>query len=836
MPVPVDDPVLKLLLLVALILLAPAVAQRLRLPGIIGLILGGAAMGPHGLNLLSRDGTIELLAAAGLLYIMFIAGLEVDLHDLLRCGTRALGFGLLTFILPLTSGMVYARWGLGYDWLATVLAACMISSHTLLAYPIVSRLGIAKREAVTVAVGGTMVTDTLVLLVLAVVTTAASPAAGLEHWVRVGLGAPLVLGGLLWLGPPAARWGFQRLGGAGAAQFLFALGVVFGAGVLAHLVRLEPVIGAFVAGLLLNRLVPEQSTLMNRIQFFGHQFFIPLFLISVGMMVNLRGLAGSPQVWGLGLAFAALLVGAKLLAAWTARRAFGYGPDDGWLIFSLSTTPAAVTLAVVLVGVNLKLLAPAMLNAAVLVITVGCLLGPWVAERFSRRLALAGAPASNGARPRPQRLLVPMANPATSTPLVDFAMLVRDRASTEPISVLRVVLEEGDVREAVAESERLLGQVVIHGAGADVPVRPIIRVDVSPADGILRTVHELRPSSLILGWHEDSGGGDLVFGSVFDRVLGRCEERVLVCRLLQPLNTINRVVLALPPLADYEPGFADSVRELKTLTQQVGARLEVHCVAGGRGDLRAELERLRPAVPLTCTTHPKWAAAREALFAALTPANDLAVLWVAREGSIAWQPGVDRLPRRLATHLPTQGLVVVFPALSFSGGAVAPLELEAKPERPPPPAVLAALPPGGVVTGLDGLELPAALDRLLAAGFPAQSAAVTAMRDALLAAAASFAAELLPEVVLLHTHDAHVPRPCLLVGQSAAGVCVPGVARPAKLLLLILGAPDQPPAEHLQLLAALARLLRRPHLREQLLAAPTPDELRARLAAAAAAR
>ena len=344
---PISDPVLVFAIVAALILLAPIVMGRWRLPGMIGLLAAGALLGPNALGVLARDQSFVLFGTVGLLYIMFTAALEIDMAVLKRHSGASLAFGLFTFGIPMGLGLVVAHHLLGFDWPAAILLASTFASHTLVTYPIASRLGITRNPAVTTAVGGTIVTDTLALLVLAVIVSSTRGSIDEMFWYRLGVSLALYVAAILVGLPLLARWFFRKVGRDGVAEFVFVLATVFGCAALSHLAGSEPIVGAFLAGLALNRLIPHHSTLMNRIQFTGEAVFVPFFLLSVGMLLDLRVFAGGPRAWAVALAMVVTVHVTKWLAA-EATRLLGYSRDQARLVFGLSVPQAAATLRQIL--------------------------------------------------------------------------------------------------------------------------------------------------------------------------------------------------------------------------------------------------------------------------------------------------------------------------------------------------------------------------------------------------------------------------------------------------------------------------------------------------------
>ena len=349
---PLKNPVLLFSLILFIILFAPILLNKLRIPHLIGLIIAGAIIGPNGLNLIARDMSIILFGTVGLQYIMFLAGLEIDLAEFKKNSSKSLVFGMLTFSIPMILGTVVGLYVLHFSTATSVLLASMFASHTLIAYPLVSKLGIAKNRAVTVAVGGTMITDTLALLVLAIIAGMQTGEINQEFWIRLGFSVIIFGLVVMLIFPIIGRWFFKRYDD-NISQYIFVLAMVFLGCTLAELAGIEAIIGAFLAGLALNRLIPHTSPLMNRIEFVGNALFIPFFLIGVGMLIDYKAFVKDwDTIQVAGIMTIVAIVG-KYLPAYITQKLFGYSRDERRLLFGLSNAQAAATLAAVLVGFNI---------------------------------------------------------------------------------------------------------------------------------------------------------------------------------------------------------------------------------------------------------------------------------------------------------------------------------------------------------------------------------------------------------------------------------------------------------------------------------------------------
>jgi Kef-type K+ transport system membrane component KefB/mannitol/fructose-specific phosphotransferase system IIA component (Ntr-type)/nucleotide-binding universal stress UspA family protein len=782
---PFTDPVLIVATATLIFLVVPLLAERVRVPGVVGLILVGAAVGPNGLGLLGRDDTIVLLGTVGLLYLMLMVGLELDLHEFARFRNQSIVFGTLSFVIPGVLGAAMAL-AMGYRPASALLVASAFSSHTLLAFPIASRLGIVRNAAVTTALGGTILTEILALLLLAVVVNGRGGTLDAAFWAGLAVPFALYVGVVLWALPRLGRWFFRNLAREGSAEFIFVLASLFVVSYAAHYGGVEPIVGALLAGLALNRLIPEHGALMNRIHFVGNTIFIPFFLLSVGMLVNVRAL-NSVDAMGFAAALAIGVTLAKWLAARVAQRVLGYTADEGWVVFGLSVPHAAGTLAIVLIGFEVGLLDQAEVNGVVLMILVTCMVGPWAVERYGRRVALAEARRPHDASSAPQRILIPLANPSTAERLVELALVLRGRESGEPLLALAVVPGEGESQ--VAEAEGMLRAAVGHGAAAGVTVLPVTRVDPNVAAGIARGVAETRSNLMVIGWDGRRTGERVVFGSVLDALLERTRALVIVVRPGRPLGTAGRILLVVPPAAERHPGFAEAVRAVNLLASGAGAALAGIAVAGDPEGVREAHAAVRPRVAATWEPVAGWGELPDHLRAALAP-NDVVVLLGARRGTLAWTPRLQRVPGMLAELAP-EGLAVVYPP---------------EPEAEEVPPIAEAVAPDRVVR-LGGGSFVAAVGRMLEGVVDEDSAREAA--NVVVRNEQQFSSEIVPGVVLPHVRLKGLPRPILVLGVSDGGIRFPLAKEPARLIFLLVS-PAERAEEHLRALADIARLLSTP--------------------------
>jgi Kef-type K+ transport system membrane component KefB/mannitol/fructose-specific phosphotransferase system IIA component (Ntr-type) len=816
---PITDPVVLFAAVAVIILVAPLLAARAKLPGMIGLILAGAILGPNALDWLARDQTIVLLGTVGLLYIVFMASLEIDLAGFRRYRAQSLLFGALSFGVPQGLGALMALHLLGFEFAAAILLASMFGSHTLLAYPIVSRLGLAKSRAVTTAVGGTLVTDTAALLVLAVVAGSTRGELNPAFWTQLSLSllafVILVLVGL----PRLGRWFFRNVPGDGPLEFVFVLSAVFVSASLAKLAGVEPIIGAFLAGLALNPLIPQSSSLANRVQFTGNALFVPFFLISVGMLLDARVLLGDLWAWVIALSMLGTVIATKFLAAMVARLLFRYSREEGAVLYSLSLAQAAATLAATMVGYEIGLFNESVINGAILMILGTCILAPWIADRFGRRLAVAEEQRAAVESAGQQRVLVPLANPATAQPLIDLALLIRDPKSEEPILPLTVAADGPDVEAQVAYGEKMLGQAVTHVVAADVPARPVTRVDMNISSGILRACKELRISDIVIGWTGEVSTRERIFGTVLDQLLDARQRNLLVVRIAQPFNTTERIYFCVPPLAERDPGFPAAAAAIKRLASQVSADLHLITEAGRMGLVQQRLSRVKPTAKVEPSAITSWDRLLGKLEAEVDE-HTLVVLYGSRRGNLSWTARLDRLPAELGERLAGVNLLVVYPGEPEESLGLSPLPGDASPRT--------SLAPDVVSFHLEGSH-EQALSQMLDEGFPDDPKLAVKLRKALLRNAQEFSHELSPGVVMLYEQSRLVDRPVALVGTSREGLRFPKARRPIHLALVVITPSERLAQADLDLLSRLAELLRAPDIVDRVKSAESLDELRGAL-------
>lgn len=674
---PITDPTWIFLLVLLIILFAPILLTKLRIPHIIGMILAGLAIGEHGFNILVRDSSFELFGKVGVYYIMFLAGLEMNMADFKKNRGKAVALGLLAFIIPISIGMVTNVLLLKYSLITSILLASMYASHTLVAYPIVIRYGISRQRSVSIAVGGTAVTDTLTLLVLAVISGVFKGEAGGLFWLWLVVRF-VVLGGLImWLLPRVGRWFFRRYDD-NVMQYIFVLAMVFlGAGLM-ELIGMEGILGAFLVGLVLNRLIPHVSPLMSHLEFVGNALFIPYFLIGVGMLIDVKVIFGEGDALKVAGVMIVVALGGKWIASWLTQKIYRMSALERELMFGLSNAQAAATLAAVLVGYNIilpdgsRLLNEDVLNGTVLLILVTCIVSSFTTERAARKMAMGEAHPEEDRSREPEKILIPVANPNTIEYLMNLSLVIRDPKQKDNLLALNVINDHSGTEALEQQGKRYLERAAKITASAGVELKCISRYDLNIAAGIIHTAKEHGATDVIIGLHWKVNIVDSFFGMLTESLLKGLHREVMVARFLIPINTLRRIIVAVPPKAEYEAGFQKWVDHFCRMGTTLGCR--VHFFANEQtGNLLQALVKKKHSDTLTEFSRlDEW----EDLLLLTGQVNydHLLVVISARRGSISYDSSFEKLPGQLGRYFTNNSLIVLYPdqlgdpqdALSFS--------------------------------------------------------------------------------------------------------------------------------------------------------------------------
>ena len=575
---PITDPTWIFLLVLLIILFAPILLTKLRIPHIIGMILAGLAIGEHGFNILVRDSSFELFGKVGVYYIMFLAGLEMNMADFKKNRGKAVALGLLAFIIPISIGMVTNVLLLKYSLITSILLASMYASHTLVAYPIVIRYGISRQRSVSIAVGGTAVTDTLTLLVLAVISGVFKGEAGGLFWLWLVVRFVVLAMLIMYFLPRVGRWFFRRYDD-NVMQYIFVLAMVFlGAGLM-ELIGMEGILGAFLVGLVLNRLIPHVSPLMSHLEFVGNALFIPYFLIGVGMLIDVKVIFGEGDALKVAGVMIVVALGGKWIASWLTQKIYRMSVLARELMIGLSNAQAAATLAAVLVCPNLilpdgsRLLNEDVLNGTVLLILVTCIVSSFTTERAARKMAMGEAHPEEDRSREPEKILIPVANPNTIESLMHLSLVIRDPKQKDNLLALNVNNDHSGTEALEQQGKRYLERAAKSTASAGVELKCISRYDLNIAAGIIHTAKEHGATDVIIGLHWKVNIVDSFFGMLTENLLKGLHREVMVARFLIPINTLRRIIVAVPPKAEYEAGFQKWVDHFCRMGTTLGCRV-----------------------------------------------------------------------------------------------------------------------------------------------------------------------------------------------------------------------------------------------------------------------
>ncbi len=665
---PLTNPVLKFLLILIIILFAPILLNKIKIPHLLGLIIAGAVVGPHALNLIERDGSIVLSGTAGLLYIMFLAGLEIDLGDFKKNSRKSLVFGLYTFIIPMILGTLTGLYLLHISVFSSVLLASMFASHTLIAYPLISKLGVAKNKAVNITVGGTMITDTLALLVLAVIVGMTTGDTDHVFWLRLTFS--VIFFGLIvmLLFPIIGRWFFKRFED-NVSQYIFVLVMVYLGAVLAEMAGIEAIIGAFLSGLALNRLIPHTSPLMNRIEFVGNAIFIPFFLIGVGMLIDYKAFykdLETIRVAGIMIVVATL---SKFLAAWLTQKTFRFSADERRLIFGLSNAQAAATLAAVLVGYNIiigettagvpiRLLNENILNGTILMILFTCTIASFVAQKGAKNIALLEASESvSDTGDNLEKILIPVSNLDNTDELINLGVMLKSKKNKEGLYALSIVDTNSTNGSAEKKAMKILNQASITASATDNLLKELLRYDLNVANAITSVVKEHKISDLLLGLHVKKGLSDSFLGNLAEGILSKSNTTTLIYKPAQPFGTIKRHIVIVPEKAERVIGFPFWLIKVWNIARNSGAKLVFYASS----ETLRIIEEVQVNHPIESEFiefndwHNFMNLSKE------VQKDDNLIIIMSRKDKTSYQSSMDNIPDYLNNHFKENSFILVYP-------------------------------------------------------------------------------------------------------------------------------------------------------------------------------
>ncbi len=661
---PLSNPVLVFSLILLIILISPIVLRRLNIPGIIILIVSGIVIGPYGVGILEQSAAIDLFSTIGLLYIMFIAGLELDMNQFKANRNKSFLFGLFTFSIPLGIGFPVCYFLLNYDFNASFLTASMFATHTLLTYPIVSKLKVSKNEAVAITVGGTILTDTAVLIVLAVIMGNHEGTLNAAFWQRLGISLAIFSVIMFFLVPRIAKWFFTSMENEKHSHYIFVLTVVFISAFLAELAGVEPIIGAFLAGLSLNRLIPHSSALMNRVEFIGNSLFIPFFLISVGMLVDISVIFSGPMALLVAGTLTVVAVLGKWLASFLTQITFKYSAAQRKVIFGLSSGHAAATLAVIIVGFNARIIDENILNGTIILILATSIVATLATQRAAGKLKAESdkdlsKEVKNAEAFKNETILLPIANILNFDKLLEFAILIKDKASPNPISILSVVPNNAEAEINIARATNKLEDFVSQASAAEAEVTIHATIDHNVAHGIARKAREIIADLVIFGWPSEKGLIDKLISKKMERIIAANNKTSFITHFSRPLATHKRLFLVVPALAEEEEGFSLWVSKIEVLSKELSVPVVIYCNEVSKRAILEQFKKMKSDSPVTYKIFQEW---NDFLILGRDmQEEDIVVLVSARKGSKSFQNVLSGIPAKLEKYFFDKSRIIIFP-------------------------------------------------------------------------------------------------------------------------------------------------------------------------------
>ena len=662
---PVTDPMMKFFVVLAIILIAPIVMGKLRIPHIAGMVLAGMLIGPYGLNILAKDGSFDLFAHVGLIYLMFLAGLEMNMGNFRKNRVGTFTLGIMAFVIPMVMGIVVNTTVLRYGWLTSILLASMYASHTLIAYPIILRYGLSSQRSVTIAVGATAITDTLTLLVLAMVGGYFKGDITGEFWLMLFLKVAAVFFVIIYFFPRVTRYFFHHYED-NVNQFIFVLALTFLGAIMMELIGMEGLLGAFLVGLVINRYVPNVSPLMNHLEFVGNALFIPYFLIGVGMLVNVNLLFGGVETLHVAAVMIVMALSSKWIASFFTQKLLGMRSLERNMIFGLSTAQAGATLAAVLVGHSIflpngqRLLNDDVLNGTVILILVTCIFSSFCTESASKRMALE----KKSAMPKEEvgddeKIMISMKYPETAGLLMEVANLMRNRTLNRGVVALNVVYDDEKRLYYQERGRQLLDHITKEANAIGLMVQSQVRIATNITNGIKHAFKEFNASEIIMGMHMRKDTSKTFWGKFIQGIFWGLNRQVIIVESFRPLNTLRCIQVAVPSRAEFEPGFYRWLERLSRMAENLECRVRFHCRVETQALIQEYIKKRHPEVRAEYQPMAHW---NELPRLAREVADDhMFVVITARKGTISYKSALERLPDELTQYYQGKNLMIIFP-------------------------------------------------------------------------------------------------------------------------------------------------------------------------------
>jgi len=659
--IPFQNQVLVFSLILFIILLSPIFLRKLKIPGIIGLIISGVIIGPHGFNILEKNSAIDLFSTIGLLYIMFIAGLELEIIEFKKNKYKSIGFGIFTFIIPLSIGIPVCYYLLHYNIAASILISSMFSTHTLVAYPIVSKFGISRNQAVATTVGGTIFTDTAVLVILAIITSSVSGGLNTEFWLSLLVSVTIFSGIIFFIIPIVTKWFFIKTEGEKISHFVYVLSILFLSAFLAKIAGLEPIIGAFIAGIVLNRLIPHSSALMNRLGFVGNSIFIPFFLISVGMLVDIKILFNGTTAILIAITLSVVAIAGKWLAAYVTQKVFKYSSDQRLLIFGLSSSHAVATLAVIMVGYKASIIDNNILNGTIILILITCIVASFATENAAKKIASKQDSISDRDEEtiyKQENILISISNFNNIEQLLDFSILIKEKKSLTPINILSVVNNDYSAELNMVKAKRKLERYMLYASASETKINPIAVIAINLTDGIVRTSKEILANIIIIGWPSKDTFVYKEFLQKIENILSLTNKTIMFYNHITPLNINKRIKVLCLPLSELESGFYVWFNKIVFLAKELSINIEFICNNITQNAINKLIAKRNYKIIYSFNNFVDINNIN--LLSCQINSDDLFVVVLSRKGSISHQNNIDNIPKTLYKYFINNNLILIY--------------------------------------------------------------------------------------------------------------------------------------------------------------------------------
>ncbi len=662
---PITSPTIIFFVVLGIILIAPIIMGKLRIPHIIGMVLAGVLIGQYGFNILERDDSFELFGRVGLYYIMFLAGIEIDMNGLKRGVLNMGAYGLFTFFAPFILVFLSCHYLLGYSIMASVLLGSILGSNTMIAYPIVCKYGLQRYGGVTLGAAGSMISLTFALVVLAAIVGTYNGGTGVGFWLLFVLKFALFIALAIVFIPRLTRYFLRRYSDA-VMQYIVVMAIMFLCASITEILGMEGVFGAFISGLILNRYIPHVSPLMNRIEFIGNALFIPYFLIGVGMLINMRILfTGWHTAF---ITFCLVFFGtlgkgiAAYITTWLIKKPKVFGD----MLFGLTSAHAAGSIAIVMVGMKLQvangiyLMNDDMLNGVVMMILFTCIIGSLITEQASRQIVLKDIPtAETSQNGDDEKILLPVKYPETAETLLSLALLIRNQKLNRGLVGLNVVFDDDKRLKGQQRGKALLDRLERMASAADVRMQTQVRIATNIANGIKHAFKEFNASEIIMGMHIHKEISKKFWGEFIQSLFNGLNRQIIIIRCPHPLNTIRRIQVAVPSRAEFEPGFHRWLERITRLAENLECRIEFHAKQETLSLIRQFTDSKHPKTRCAYTVMQHW---NELPKLATTIKGDhLFVVITARKGAVSYKLALERLPDELTNHFSGKNLMIIYP-------------------------------------------------------------------------------------------------------------------------------------------------------------------------------